>query len=127
MFMPNTLHSKFNGKDYSLPHLQCQLSLLRMLLKYHDIELYQHFKKLEIDTEAFATSWILTQFSRVVEFNLIYELIEIILFEKDKLIVLFMSIALLKHFKSQILNFKEMEFLLPFLQKKARISNMREL
>ena len=69
MFMPNTLHSKFNGKDYSLPHLQWQLSLLRMLLKYHDIELYQHFKKFEIDTEAFATSWILTQFSRVVEFK----------------------------------------------------------
>ena len=98
-----------------------------MLLKYHDIELYQHFKKLDIDTEAFATSWILTQFSRVVEFSMIYELIEIILFEKDKLIVLFMSIALLKHFKPQILKFKDMEFLLPFLQKKARISNMKEL
>ena len=29
MLMPNILHSKFNGKDYSLPHLQCQLSLLK--------------------------------------------------------------------------------------------------
>ncbi len=55
MFMPNTLHSKFNGKDYSLPHLQCQLSLLKMLLKYHDIELHHHFLNLEIEIEAFAT------------------------------------------------------------------------
>jgi len=103
MFMPNTLHSKFNGKDYSLPHLQCQLSLLKMLLKYHDIELYNHFFNMEIEIEAFATPWILTQFSRVVDFTLIYELIEIILFENDQLMALYMSVSLLKHFKSEIL------------------------
>jgi hypothetical protein len=103
MFMPNTLHSKFNGKDYSLPHLQCQLSLLKMLIKYHDIELQNHFINSEIDLEAFATPWILTQFSRVVESSLIYELIEIILFEKDQLMALYMSVALLKHFKEDIL------------------------
>jgi hypothetical protein len=99
MFMPNTLHSKYNGKDYSLPHLQCQLSLCKMLLKYHDIELHNHFLSLEIEVEAFATSWILTQFSRVVSFSLIYELIEIILFEKDQLLALYMSISLLKYYK----------------------------
>lgn len=44
MFMPNTLHSKYDGRDYSLPHLQCQISLLKMLLKYHDIDLFNHFQ-----------------------------------------------------------------------------------
>ena len=127
MFIPNILHSKFNGKDYSLPHLQCQLSLLKMLLKYHDIEIYKHFTELEISVEAFATPWILTQFTRVVDFSLIYELIEIILFENDKLIVLFMSIALLKHYKIQILEWLWMEDLLPFLQRKAKIMNIRDL
>ena len=98
-----------------------------MLLKYHDIEIYKHFNDLEVSVEAFATSWILTQFTRVVDFSLIYELIEIILFEKDKLIVLFMSIALIKHFKVQILEWSWMEDLLPLLQRKAKISNIRDL
>lgn len=127
MFMPNTLHSKYNGKDYSLPHLQCQLSLWKMLLKYHDIELHNHFWNLEIEVEAFATSWILTQFSRVVEFSLIYELIEIILFEKDQLMVLFMTISLLKHYKNDILKRNSIEVLLPFVQRKVKITNIREL
>ena len=127
MFMPNTLHSKFNGKDYSLPHLQCQLSLCKMLLKYHDIELYNHFKNMEVEVEAFATPWILTQFSRVVDFSLIYELIEIVLFEKDQLLILYMSIALLRNYKTEILQSNSLENLLPFLQRKVKVSNVREL
>ena len=127
MFMPNTLHSKFNGKDYSLPHLQWQLSLLKMLLKYHDIELHNHFQSFEIEIEAFATPWILTQFSRVVDFSLIYEFIEIILFEKDQFMALYMTIALLKFYRSQILELDAIELLLPFLQRKLKISNVREL
>lgn len=98
-----------------------------MLLKYHDIEIYNHFRNLEIWVEAFGTSWILTQFSRVVDFKLIYELIEIILFEKDQMMTLFMSIALLKKFKSEILELDEMETLLPFLQKEVKIRHIREL
>lgn len=127
MFMPNTLHSKFNGKDYSLPHLQCQLSLLKMLLKYHDIEIHSHLHNLEIEIESFATSWILTQFSRVVDFSLIYELIEIILFEKDQLMALFMSVALLRRYKSEILELNSIETCLPFMQRKLRVCNIREL
>lgn len=127
MFMPNTLHSKFNGKDYSLPHLQCQLSLLKMLLKYHDIDLYNHFNNMEIQVEAFATPWILTQFSRVVDFTLIYELIEIILFERDQLMALYMSIALLKRFKAEILSSNAIESLLPLLQKRLKVLNIKEL
>ena len=72
---------------------------------------------MEIEVEAFATPWILTQFSRVVDFSLIYELIEIILFEKDQLMALYMSVALLKHFKSEILECDAIEMLLPLLQK----------
>lgn len=73
---------------------------------------------MDVELEAFATSWILTQFSRVVDFSIIYELIEIVLFEKDQLMALYMSIALLKHYRSEILKCESIEFLLPFLQKK---------
>ena len=127
MFIPNTLHSKYNGQDYSLPHLQCQISLLKMLLKYHDIELHNHFAKWFVEPEAFATPWILTQFSRVVEFTLIYELIEIILFEKDQLMALYMSVALMKHFKKQIMSQNSIEELLPFMQRNLKITNIRSL
>lgn len=98
-----------------------------MLLKYHDIELFNHFQNSDVELEAFATPWILTQFSRVVDCNMIYELIEIILFEKDQLMALYMSIALLKHYKTLILELNSLEELLPFLQRKLKIDNIRDL
>lgn len=98
-----------------------------MMLKYHDIELHNHFKNLDCEIEAFATPWILTQFSRVVDFSLIYELIEIILFENDQLMALYMSVALLLSFKNEILECDAIEMLLPLLQKRAKVLNAKEL
>ncbi len=63
----------------------------------------------------------------IIKSNLIYELIEIILFEKDQLMALFMSVSLLKHFKNEILELKTIEALLPFLQKKLKVDNIRDL
>ena len=72
---------------------------------------------MDLEIEAFATPWILTQFSRVVDFNLIYQLIEIILFENDQLMALYMSVALLKHLKEEILEWDGIETVVPLLQK----------
>lgn len=43
----------------------------------------------------FATNWLLTLFTRVVDFSLIYELWEIFLFERDKYFIFFFAVALI--------------------------------
>lgn len=98
-----------------------------MLLKYHDITLYTHLRSLDIDVVHFATPWILTQFSRVVDFSLIYEFIEIILFEKDQLMALYMSVALLQHFRAAILTAHTIETIMPLLLKTLRVCSISEL
>lgn len=52
----------------------------------------------------FATSWFLTLFTRVLsDLALLYELWELFLFERDKHLIFYLAIALLKAKRSQIL------------------------
>ena len=91
--MPNTIHPV--GQTLNLPHLKCQLKLFYLLLKYHDIEIYNKLIDFEIEPEAFATGWVLTNFSRIIDFGLIHELIDIIIHERDHLFIIYMSVAIL--------------------------------
>ena len=69
----------------------------------------------------FATSWLLTLFTRIIEFALVYELWEIFLFERDKYFVFFFSAALLKQNRDKILACKQFETLLKLLTSDIRI------
>lgn len=99
LYIPNTLHTKFTGKGgTSLPYLKCSLLLAEILLQYHDKELYNHLRKHNLVFEMFATNWFLTLFTRAVnDLALLYELWEIFLFERDKHLIFYLSIALLKN------------------------------
>lgn len=46
--------------------------------------------------ESFATQWLITYFTRLTSFPLVYELLEIIIYERDQLLVLYFVIALLQ-------------------------------
>ena len=95
-YIPNTLHSKYSSTHGCwLPHLKCVLTLCDLLLKYHDVELYRHIADKDVTFHTFGTSWLMTLFTRVVDFTLLYELFEIFLYERDELFPLFMPIALL--------------------------------
>lgn len=39
-FIPNNLHSKFNGRSAILPYLKCTLHLTDLVLAYYDRELF---------------------------------------------------------------------------------------
>ena len=82
-FMPNTIHPfvDFEEHNMGLPHLKTQLKLFEMLLQYHDIEMFQHLHSYDITPECFATGWIVTNFARVVNFELIHEFIDIVIYE----------------------------------------------
>ena len=44
-YLPNTLHTKLNGRGgTSLPYLKCTLILAESLLQYHDKEVYNHLR-----------------------------------------------------------------------------------
>lgn len=99
LYTPNTLHAKFNGRGNSLPYLKCSMYVVEQLLMYHDKELYLHLKHHRIILEMFATSWLITLFTRIIDFGLIYELWEIFLFERDKYLIFYMTVAFLKIFR----------------------------
>lgn len=47
-FIPNNLHSKFNGRTNVLPYIKCTLHLTDLLLAYADRELHSHLKRRQI-------------------------------------------------------------------------------
>lgn len=125
-FIYNTLLSKSTGTETWLPHLKLSLKLISLLIKYHDIDLYAHFLKYKIDLETFAVPWILTNFFRGVDFDLIYVLIKIFLHEDDELLVFYLFIALLKINRNVVLEMKSFEKILQFYYS-INITDMKTL
>jgi len=56
----------------------------------------KHYK---IVFEMYATSWLVTLFTRLVDFGLIYELWEIFLFERDRFLIFYLTVAFMKIFR----------------------------
>jgi hypothetical protein len=65
----------------------------------------------------FATNWVTTLFTRVVEFHLIYELWEIFLFERDQFFIFYFAVALLISQRDHILLLNKFDALLKLMQK----------
>lgn len=65
----------------------------------------------------FATNWVTTLFTRVVQFNLIYELWEIFLFERDQFFIFYFAVALLASHREYIILLTKFDALLKLLQK----------
>ena len=114
-FIPNNLHTKFNGRSAALPYLKCCLHLTDLLLHYVDMEIYAHLKKKRVVVEMYAPHWVTTLYTRVVEFSLLYELWEIFLFERDKFFIFYFAVALLISHKEEILALNTMEQLVVYL------------
>lgn len=127
LYIPNTLHTKFNGRGTSLPYLKCSLFITELLLQYHDKQLYNHLKTHKLILEMFATSWLLTLFTRVVDFSLVYELWEIFLFERDKYLIFFFAIGMLKSQRKAILKLNSMEKILQFFTTQFKIKDFNQL
>ena len=96
-------------------------------MQYHDKELYQHLKHYKLHFEMFATSWMLTIFTRVVEFLLVYELWEIFLFERDKYFIFYFAAALLKVNRDKILSLAQFEKIIKLLTMELQIKDFTQL
>jgi len=57
--------------------------------------LYSHLKKRKVVVEMYMTEWVMTLYTRIVEFSLLYEVWEIFLFERDKFLIFYLAVALM--------------------------------
>lgn len=116
-FIPNNLHVKFNGVNNVLPYMKCTLSLLNLLLKYIDREVYSHLQSKKVQIETYAAPWVATLFTRTVDFALLYELWEIFMFERDSYFILYFSVALIRANRDTILKHKTIDRLMAVMQR----------
>lgn len=113
-FIPNNLHTKFNGRSAVLPYLKCCLNLTDMVLQYVDRELHNHLVSKGIFVEMTAlASWVMTLFTRVADLALVYEIWEIFLFERDKYFIFYFAVSLLRYHRQRLLRLRCFEKILP--------------
>jgi hypothetical protein len=62
-----------------------------------------------------------------VEFGLVYELWEIFLFERDKYLIFYLAVGLLKTKRTEILGFNSMEKLIKYLSTECKIYDFSQL
>ena len=97
-FLTNYFHEK---EFYSL---RSSLSLINLLLRYHDTELFHQFEKYCISPDLYATAWIITLFSSRCTLNVTYYLWDKLILFDDSLFPLFFIVALLIINKQKFFN-----------------------
>ena len=80
--------------------LKSSLSLINLLLKYHDPELFNRFEYSMINPELYATSWLLTLFANKCSLHVVYYLWDkLILFDDNLFIHFFITAYIIKNRK----------------------------
>ena len=79
------------------------ISLVNLLLKYHDPLLYSLFKESNISPEMYAINWLLTTYANKNSLEITYTLWDTMLEENDQLFIHFMVIAFLLHHKKKFI------------------------
>ena len=80
---------------------RCSISLVNLLLKYHDPSLYTLFKENNISPEMYAINWLLTTYANKNSLEITYTLWDTMLEENDQLFIHFMVIAFLLYHKKK--------------------------
>lgn len=105
--------------------LQSSLSLITILLKYHEPELYNSFENAMISPEIYATSWLLTLFANKCSLEVVYHLWDKIIVINDCLLIHYIVIALLIKHKQTLINDDTTQ--LPITLSKIKINSIDEV
>ena len=101
------------------------VSLLTLLLKYHDSTLYNIFEKSSISPQMYATNWLLTTYANKHSLDIVYKLWDILIEEDDQLLIHFLVIAFLQFNRK---NFLDNDFsMIPMLFSRIKINSLEEL
>ena len=122
-FVDNFLTNYFYEKD--LFAFKSSVSLLTLLLRYHDPELHNIFESVQISPQMYATNWLLTTNANKHSIDIVYKLWDYLIKENDQLFIHFIVIAFLKQNRD---NFKSTESAaIPILFSKCCITSDSEL
>ena len=84
-------------QEFDFYSLKSSLSLINLLLKYHDPELFHRFEDSLITPDLYATSWLLTLFSNKCALHVVYQLWDkLILFDDNLFPHFFITAYLIK-------------------------------
>ena len=101
-FVDKFLHNVFVEEDFRV--LEALLMLLRLFVRYYDPEVLKFLNENGIGPELFATPWFLTLFAnKISDIELLYELWDFIIEEKDPFNSLFISVSFLLSRRNEIL------------------------
>ena len=89
--------------EVELFSFRSSISLVNLLLKYHDPLLYSLFKENNISPEMYAINWLLTSYANKNSLEITYTLWDTMLEENDQLFIHFMVIAFLLHHKNRFI------------------------
>ena len=138
LFIPNHLHQRSKRtlayqQEQVLPYISCTLHLTDLLLAYADREVHCHLRRKKVLIESYAASWATTMFSRAVDFALLFELWEVFLFERDRYLIFYFSVALIKSLREKVLATQSVGKLFglmsasPFLKTHAELAEVYRL
>ena len=120
--------------DYFLPNyfyeaelfsFRSSVSLVTILLKYHDPKLFNLFEQNNISAEMYSINWLLTTFTNKNSLEITYTLWDIILEENDQIFIHFMIISFLQHHRKKFLETDGSS--IPVFFSKIQISTKEEL
>ena len=100
-FIDKFLHNYYHDKDFY--SIKSSFSLINLLLKYHDPELFYRLQHCMIFPDLYATSWLMTLFSNKCYLKPLYYLWDKIILFDDTLFPIFFIIALLIINKKKIM------------------------
>ena len=99
-FIDKFLTNYYWEKDFY--SLQSSLSLITILLKYHDPEIYNILEFAMISPEMYATSWVLTVFANKSSINIVYHLWDKLIVFNDSLFLHFIITSFLISHREEI-------------------------
>ena len=84
--------------------LKSSCSLIQLLLRYHEPEIYDLFNQAFVTSEVYATNWLLTVLSNKNSFEVCILLYNFIIYYNDKAMIYFINIAFLVNNKELIIS-----------------------
>lgn len=102
-FIKKFLTNFYSDNNNSLYTLKSSFVLIKILLRYHDPQLYTKLKKTEITPEMYSTSWLLTYFFNKLKLENLFYFINLIIHNNDEKLIFYYIISTLIHFRKEIL------------------------
>jgi len=106
-YFPNILIPTVVNDLRELPHLNAAINYCGILLDYHSNQVACILKERDLDLRTFVTPWVMTLFCKGTTMDLVYEIFDKYMAEKDKLFLFYMVVAMIMMNEKKIIDAHE--------------------